>query len=62
MRIFRIESLIVAAVWVLLCLPSAAAEETKLGSNVIVMLVDVMGWTDLGCFGSDHYDTPHIER
>ena len=62
MRIFRIESLIVAAVWVLLCLPSAAAEETKLGSNVIVMLVDDMGWTDLGCFGSDLYETPHIDR
>ena len=62
MRIFRIESLIVAAVWVLLCLPAAAAEETKLGSNVIVMLVDDMGWTDLGCFGSDLYETPHIDR
>ena len=62
MRIFRIESLIVAAVWVLLCLPAAAADETKLGSNVIVMLVDDMGWTDLGCFGSDLYETPHIDR
>lgn len=62
MRIFRIESLIVAAVWVLLCLPAAAADETKLGSNVIVMLVDDMGWTDLGCFGSDLCETPHIDR
>ena len=62
MRICRIESLIVAAVWVLLCLPAAAADETKLGSNVIVMLVDDMGWTDLGCFGSDLYETPHIDR
>tara|TARA_B110001454_G_scaffold125009_1_gene116643 strand:- start:92 stop:1498 length:1407 start_codon:yes stop_codon:yes gene_type:complete len=62
MRIFRIELLIAAAVWVLLCLPTAAADETTTGSNVIVMLVDDMGWTDLGCFGSDLYETPHIDR
>ncbi|MFT5497379.1 MAG: hypothetical protein ACI9TH_002785, partial [Kiritimatiellia bacterium] len=39
MSIFRIESLIAAAVSVLLCLPAAAADETTPGSNVIVLLV-----------------------
>jgi arylsulfatase A-like enzyme len=62
MRIFRIESVIAAAVCVLLCLPAAAVDETTAGSNVIVMLVDDMGWTDLGCFGSDLHETPHIDR
>ena len=30
--------------------------------NVVLFLVDDMGWTDLGCFGSDLYETPHIDR
>jgi len=29
--------------------------------NVVVFLVDDMGWTDLGCYGSDFYETPHID-
>lgn len=30
--------------------------------NVVLMLVDDMGWTDLGCQGSKFYETPHIDR
>jgi len=30
--------------------------------NVIVVLVDDMGWKDLSCQGSDFYETPHIDR
>lgn len=30
--------------------------------NVVVILVDDLGWTDLGCFGSPFYETPHIDR
>lgn len=30
--------------------------------NIIVILIDDMGWTDLGCFGSDLYETPNIDR
>ncbi len=30
--------------------------------NVIVILTDDLGWTDLGCFGSKFYETPHIDR
>ena len=30
--------------------------------NVVIFLVDDMGWTDLGCKGSDLYDTPNIDR
>ncbi|HCK55140.1 MAG TPA: arylsulfatase, partial [Planctomycetaceae bacterium] len=26
--------------------------------NVVFFLVDDLGWTDLGCFGSSFYDTP----
>jgi len=30
--------------------------------NIIVVLVDDMGWTDLGCQGSKYYETPHIDQ
>ncbi|MEN9633811.1 MAG: hypothetical protein RL077_2215 [Verrucomicrobiota bacterium] len=30
--------------------------------NVVLILADDLGWTDLGCFGSDLYRTPSIDR
>lgn len=30
--------------------------------NVVLMLVDDLGWTDLGCQGSKFYETPHIDQ
>ena len=30
--------------------------------NIIFILVDDLGWTDLGCYGSTFYETPHIDR
>ena len=30
--------------------------------NVILILMDDMGWKDLGCTGSAFYETPHIDR
>ena len=30
--------------------------------NVVFIMVDDLGWTDLGCFGSDFHRTPHIDR
>lgn len=30
--------------------------------NVVFFLVDDLGWRDLGCYGSDLYETPNIDR
>jgi arylsulfatase A-like enzyme len=30
--------------------------------NVVVFLIDDLGWKDLGCQGSPFYETPHIDR
>ncbi|MDA1274103.1 MAG: sulfatase [Verrucomicrobia bacterium] len=30
--------------------------------NIILILVDDLGWTDLSCMGSQFYETPHIDR
>ena len=31
-------------------------------TNVVFILVDDLGWTDLGCFGSGFYRTPNIDQ
>lgn len=30
--------------------------------NIIFILADDLGWTDLGSFGSDYYQTPHLDQ
>ena len=30
--------------------------------NIIVFFIDDLGWTDLGCYGSDLYETPNIDK
>lgn len=37
---------------------TAAAPKT----NVILILVDDLGWRDVGCYGSKYYQTPNIDR
>lgn len=29
--------------------------------NVILILIDDLGWADIGCYGSKFYETPHID-
>jgi arylsulfatase A-like enzyme len=37
---------------------ASAADKT----NIIYILADDLGWTDLGCQGSKYYETPNIDR
>jgi len=30
--------------------------------NIVFILADDMGWTDLGCYGTDLYETPNLDR
>jgi arylsulfatase A-like enzyme len=52
------------AIWLL---SAAAATAPAIGTaaerpNVILILADDLGWTDLACYGSDFYETPHLDR
>jgi arylsulfatase A len=37
-----------------------AAEPRK--PNVVLILADDLGWADLGCYGADLHETPHLDR
>jgi arylsulfatase A-like enzyme len=52
--------LVVAALLVLVCLESRLAGAER-PPNVVFFLVDDLGATDIGCFGSSFYETPNID-
>lgn len=47
------------AAFFLLGMPIAVAAENP---NIVYILADDLGWTDLGCQGSKYYETPNIDR
>ena len=55
---------ILAAVALALALPAppAAAAEAGRPPNVVVILMDDMGWRDVGFMGNAFVDTPHLDR
>lgn len=49
---------------IILCLFLAIGTSVYAGSppNIIVILVDDLGWHDLSCFGNEAAQTPHLDR
>jgi len=45
-----------------LLLPLAVRAADPPRPNVVVILADDLGWTDLACYGSDLHETPHLDR
>jgi arylsulfatase A-like enzyme len=46
----------------LMCQDVGAAGKAGRRPNIVFILADDLGWTDLGCQGSKYYETPHIDR
>jgi arylsulfatase A len=42
--------------------PENNLSEVKDELNFVFIMVDDLGWTDLGCYGSDLHETPNIDR
>lgn len=53
---------LVAIVLLSAALPSLATAEQAKPLNVVLILVDDLGWMDLSCQGSDYYKTPNIDK
>ncbi len=58
-----------AAAAAILCLFAACATPTgdalkhiPKKPNIVLVVIDDMGWTDLGCQGSSYYESPNIDR
>lgn len=49
------------AMWMVaaICTHVAAAENDR--PNIVLILADDLGWTGLGCYGSQFYETPNID-
>lgn len=48
---------------VLFANPVRAADNAKASrTNVVIIMADDLGYTDLACYGSKYYETPHIDR
>ena len=42
-------------------LPTSKAREVD-QANIVLFLIDDLGWKDVGCYGSDYYRTPNIDK
>ncbi len=41
---------------------SSSLKDARSRPNILFILADDFGWSQLGCYGSDFYETPHIDR
>jgi arylsulfatase A-like enzyme len=44
------------------CAESTTSKTPPRKPNLVFILVDDLGWTDLGCYGSTFYETPNIDQ
>jgi len=54
-QLLRITLLLLSSI---LCLQTQAKDRP----NIVFIFIDDMGWGDLGCYGNDFIDTPHIDK
>jgi arylsulfatase A len=50
-----------AALVIALFITSISLHAAEPPPNIVFILIDDMGWTDVHCFGSSVYETPHID-
>lgn len=51
-------TLLTAALWGCAAPPPPDARPP----NIVLIVADDLGWTDTGVYGSDYYETPHVDR
>ncbi len=61
----RITTFILTSLAVVLSIGSgkhAVAAEKRSVPNIVIILADDLGWSDLACYGSTVHETPHLDR
>ncbi|MEC7598312.1 MAG: hypothetical protein VX936_08020, partial [Planctomycetota bacterium] len=56
-----------AALWILQfgssrCVAAETPDASDRPPNIIFILADDLGWSELGCYGNTFHETPHIDR
>src|SRR5690242_21743526 len=50
-----------AATLLITCVPCIAVAAER-PPNIVFILADDLGWSDLGCYGADLHETPNLDR
>ena len=53
---------VISLSWIAIPAVGKVAEDPNQDLNFILILIDDLGWSDLGCYGSKYYETPNIDR
>jgi arylsulfatase A-like enzyme len=53
---------LILAILILLGFPLSGRAAAPVKPNVVLILADDLGWTDLACFGSDLHETPALDQ
>lgn len=48
--------------WTLAALPAPLGWAATRPPNIVVILADDLGWSDLACYGADLHETPHLDQ
>src|SRR4051812_49755061 len=57
-----VQCVCLTALAALALLPAAATADPNPRLNVVLIVADDLGWSDLGCYGSKYHRTPHLDR
>ena len=49
-------------IWVSACIGYCSADSPKPKPNIVFIMADDLGYTDVACYGSKYYETPNIDR